>query len=73
MSEGDVLAFVREAEEGHRYLVALNLGPRPGHLRLDALGPGQVVIATELRREAERVQDRLILTGDDALVVRLDR
>jgi alpha-glucosidase len=72
VSEGDVLAFVREAEEGHRYLVALNLGPRPGQLPLDALGPGQVVIATEWRREAERVKDRLILTGDDALVIRLD-
>jgi hypothetical protein len=31
-----------------------------------------VVIATESRRESERVSGRLILMGDDALVVRLD-
>jgi alpha-glucosidase len=69
---GDLLAFVRDADDGHRFLVVLNLGPRPGQFSLEALGTGQVVIATETRREAERVKDRLILTGDDALVVRLD-
>jgi alpha-glucosidase len=72
LAKDDMLAFVREAKEGHRFLVVLNLGPRPGQLALDTLGSGQVVIATETRRESERVKDRLILTGDDALVVRLD-
>jgi alpha-glucosidase len=72
VSDGDVLAYVREAEAGHRFLVALNLGPRPGLLSIEALGGGQVLVATEPRREAERVARRLILTGDDALVVRLD-
>jgi alpha-glucosidase len=70
--DGDVHAFVREPDGGPRFLVALNFGPRPGLLRLDSTGGGQVVIATETRRESERVVDRLILTGDDALVVRLD-
>jgi alpha-glucosidase len=69
---GDLLAFVREAEKGDRFLVVLNLGPRPGQFALDAFGAGQVVIATETRREAERVNGRLVLTGDDALVVRLE-
>jgi hypothetical protein len=41
-------------------------------LMIAALGAGQVVIATEQRRESERVAERLILTGDDALVIRLD-
>jgi alpha-glucosidase len=72
VSEGDIIAYVRQAEAGHRFLVALNLGPRPGLLPIEALGGGQVVVATEPRREAERVAQRLILTGDDALVVRLD-
>jgi alpha-glucosidase len=72
VSEGDINAYVRQAEAGHRFLVALNLGPRPGLLPIEALGGGQVVVATEPRREAERVAQRLILTGDDALVVRLD-
>jgi alpha-glucosidase len=72
VSDGDIIAFVRQADAGHRILVALNLGPRPGLLAIDALGSGQVVVATEQRRESERVTERLILTGDDALVVRLD-
>jgi hypothetical protein len=72
VSDGDVLAFMREAEGGSRFLVALNFGPRPALLLLDSVGEGQVVIATESRRESERVSGRLVLTGDDALVVRLD-
>jgi hypothetical protein len=52
--------------------VVLNLGPRPGLLSIEALGDGQVVAATETRRESERVAQRVILTGDDALVIRLD-
>jgi alpha-glucosidase len=69
---GDVLAYVREAEDSPRFLVALNLGPRPAVVGLEAHGTGQVVIATETARESERVAGRLILTGDDALVIRLD-
>jgi alpha-glucosidase len=72
VSDRDVIAYVREADEGHRYLVALNLSPRPAQLSLTALGTGQIVIATENRREAERVSNRLVLTGDDAIVIRLD-
>jgi alpha-glucosidase len=72
VSEGDLLASVREADEGNRFLVVLNLGPRPGLISLEALGHGQVVVATESRRESERVAHRVILTGDDALVIRLD-
>jgi alpha-glucosidase len=72
VSDGDIVAFVREAEAGHRFLIALNLGPRPGLLPIEALGTGQVVVATEQRRESERVAQRLVLTGDDALVIRLD-
>jgi alpha-glucosidase len=72
VSEGDLIAYVREADEGNRFLVVLNLGPRPGLLSIEALGEGQVVAATETRRESERVARRVILTGDDALVIRLD-
>jgi alpha-glucosidase len=70
-TEGEVLAYIREAE-GQRWLVALNLSPRPALLPLDAIGSGQIVIANETRRETHRVQDRLILSGDDGVLVRLD-
>ncbi len=71
VSEGDVIAYVRQADD-QRWLVALNLGPRPAQLPMDALGTGHIVIATERRREKQRVQGRLILTGDDGVVVKLD-
>jgi alpha-glucosidase len=71
VAEAQVVAYLREIE-GQRWLVALNLGPRPAQLPLDVLGEGQIVIATESRREKQRVQGRLILTGDDAVVIRLD-
>jgi alpha-glucosidase len=69
---GDAFGYVREADAGNRFLVALNLGPRPGVLPLSSVGAGEIVIATEARRETSRVSHRLILTGDDALVIRLD-
>ena len=72
ISKGDVIAFLREADTGSRFLVALNIGPRPALVPLDTAGSGQVVLATETRRDAERVSGRLVLTGDDAVVVRLD-
>jgi alpha-glucosidase len=66
------IAYVRESG-GRRLLVALNLGHRPGLLPLDHLGcAGQVVLATEPSREGERVERRLVLTGDDGLIVELD-
>src|SRR5690606_25850104 len=71
VSDGDVLAYVRELDGAAQYLVALNLGPRPGLLPIANIGSGQVVVATEARREGERVSRRLILAGDDAVVVRL--
>jgi hypothetical protein len=39
---------------------------------LNEIGAGQIVIASETRRETHRVQERLILTGDDGVLVRLD-
>jgi alpha-glucosidase len=71
VSEGDVFAFVREHEQ-RRFLVVLNLGPRPSHLALDGLGAGEIVVATEHRRHGQRVEGRIVLRGDDGVVVRLD-
>jgi alpha-glucosidase len=69
-SEGDVFAYVREHDQ-RRFLAVLNLGPRPAHVTLDGLGPGEVVVATEHRRQGERVDGRVVLRGDDGVLVRL--
>jgi len=70
VAQGQLLAYLREAGE-QRFLVVLNLGSRPGHLPLEGIGEGQVVISTDGRREGERVTRRLVMLGDDAVVVRL--
>jgi alpha-glucosidase len=71
VAEGDLIAYVRE-HQGRRWLVALNLGPGPNHLAVGALGTGgEIILATERRREHERVQERLVLAGDDGVLVQL--
>ncbi|HKO93771.1 MAG TPA: alpha-amylase family glycosyl hydrolase [Polyangiaceae bacterium] len=70
-TDGALLAYVRECGE-QRFLMALNLGSRPAHLLLADIGPGQVVLATDARREGERLSLRLVMLGDDAVVIRLD-
>lgn len=72
VAEGNLIAYVREHGDS-RWLVALNLGPGPCQLSLGAMpAGGQIAIATERRRENERVTDRLVLNGDDGVVVRLE-
>jgi len=67
-----VIAYVREAA-GRRFLVALNLshGPtilEPEHVEV----AGEVVCATYLARQGERLARRILLEGDEGVVVRLD-
>ena len=71
VADGDLLAYIREAQ-GKRFLIVLNLGHQPGQFSLQATGPGQIVVATETSREQHRVTDRLLLTGDDGVVIDLD-
>ena len=71
VADGDLLAYIREAQ-GKRFLIVLNLGHQPGQFSLQATGPGQIVVATETSREQHRVTDRLLLTGDDGVVIELD-
>jgi len=71
VSEGDVIAYVREAG-GERYLALLNLGHRPYSFSLENVGEGEIVIATDIERERERVAGRIRLSGDDGVLVRLD-
>jgi alpha-glucosidase len=70
IEQGQIMAYLREAGE-QRFLVVLNLGSRPGHVPLEAVGLGEIVVATDGRREGEHVTGRLVMLGDDAVVVRL--
>jgi len=70
-SDPNLIAYVRQADD-RRFLVVLNLGPRPAHLTLDGVGNGKIEIATDVGRVGHAVTGRLVMRGDDALVVRLD-
>lgn len=68
VASGDLIAYVREAV-GRRFLVVLSFGSAPGYFEL---GSGEIVIATDARRERQHVERRLVMLGDDAVVIRLD-
>ena len=70
-TSADLLAYVRE-DADRRFLAVLNLGPRPAHLPLEGVGQGEIVVATEIARERQRVSGRIVMRGDDAVLVRLD-
>jgi len=66
------IAYLRQWGD-RRFLVALNFGHRPGLLSLEHLrSGGRVALATEPGREGERVEEQLVLTGDDGMVVELE-
>ncbi len=72
VTEGDVLAFVRE-HEGRRLLVALNLGHGPAALEPDGQAVrGRVLLGSHGGREGETVEGRTELRGDEGIVVLLD-
>jgi len=67
-AEGDVLAYVREAE-GARFLVALNLGHESASLPFD--GSGEVALGTHADREGASIESAVDLRGDEGMVIRL--
>ncbi|HUQ75871.1 MAG TPA: alpha-amylase family glycosyl hydrolase [Burkholderiales bacterium] len=69
VTDSDVLAYVRRAQEGSDFLVALNLGPRPQVLR--APFTGAIALSTHLDRSAEPVSGQLELRPDEGVIVRL--
>ncbi|HEU4630517.1 MAG TPA: alpha-amylase family glycosyl hydrolase [Gemmatimonadaceae bacterium] len=67
-----VLAYLRE-HAGRRFLVALNLGYGPAILAPEHVAvEGEVVCATYVGRQGERVSRRVLLEGSEGVVVRLD-
>jgi alpha-glucosidase len=67
---GDVLAYLRSAPGGARYLVVLNLGPRPARLVGLAMA-GRVALSTHPDRDGDPVAAPLDLRGDEGVVVEL--
>lgn len=72
-SDKQLIAFVRE-NENDRFLVVLNLSHRPGYLRpKNETFAGEIIISTEAERIGLRIENNLLLSGDEGLIVRLER
>ena len=70
MADGDVLAYLRTGPGDDRWLVALNLGPRPARLAVPAqTAGGRVLVSTRPDRDGDPVGATLELRGDEGVVV----
>ncbi len=69
--DGNAFAFVREHAD-RCFLTAVNLGEAPARLRAARPTRGTVVLATDRRREGERVEGDVQVAGNQGLLVRLD-
>ena len=67
-AQGDVLAYVR-AEDGVRFLVALNLGSAPA--RLAGEWTGEIAVSTHPDADGGAVSGAVELRGDEGVAVRL--
>src|SRR5690606_24073382 len=69
---GAVLSYLRE-HDGTCFLVALNLSHAPTMLEpAQPMVSGEIVCATYRGREGTRVEGRILLGGDEGVIVRLD-
>lgn len=71
-SDQQLFAFIRENDRD-RFLVILNLSHRPAYLRS---GPdefsGEILVSTEAERIGLRIENNLLLSGDEGLIARLE-
>jgi len=72
-SDKQLIAYIRE-NDSDRFLVVLNLSHRPGYFRpkIESF-TGEIIISTETERIGLRIDNNLLLSGDEGLIVRLER
>ncbi|SDD84459.1 alpha-glucosidase [Dyadobacter soli] len=72
-SDKQLLAFIRE-NDTDRFLVVLNLSHRPGYFRPKTeTFAGEIIVSTETERIGLRIDNNLLLSGDEGLIIRLER
>ena len=70
--DGDVLAYTR-TWAGRRFIVTLNLDSVPKVIRFDEDLAGAIELSTHQRRKGESISDRVALSGNEAVIIRMDR
>ncbi len=69
-TSGDLLAYVRSHGQ-RRLLIVLNLGPEPQTFDLSMREQGRVLLSTQLDRDGEALHDRLLLRGDEGVIIEI--
>jgi len=69
-AEGDLLAYIR-SHAARRLLVVLNLGAQPQTFELTMLRQGRMLLSTHLDRDGESLHDRLLLRGDEGVIIEI--
>lgn len=73
-SDHQLIAYIRQAEGHPGFLIVLNLTHRPCYFKPGIiLFNGTIVIDTIPEQLNARVRDKIDLSGDEGLVVRLDK
>jgi alpha-glucosidase len=71
-ADKQILSYLRE-KDNDSFLIILNLSHRPCYFFVKHTSYcGEVVISTEIERVGKRVEGRITLSGDEAMLIRLD-
>jgi alpha-glucosidase len=70
-AEEDILSYMRE-HEGKKFLIALNLGRKPRYFTPKNLHlKGLIVLGTHIEKQESEIADRIMLKGDEGVVIEL--
>lgn len=71
-SDNQLIVFLRELEEHHKFLVVLNLSHRPAYFRPKNMEiQGIIEVATVPELEGSNVKGSINLSGDEGIIIRL--
>lgn len=71
-ADGDLLSYLRE-HEGKKFLIVLNMGRKPRFFTPKTVKlKGKIVVGTHIEKEGQLVSERVMLKGDEGVVVELD-
>lgn len=72
-SNQQMLAYLREKEGHSKFLVLLNLSHRPCYFKQDKIHVnGTIVLATVPELEGSKVNERISLSGDEGIIIKLE-
>lgn len=71
-ADTQAMAYIRQEENQPAFLIILNLSHRPCYFTSKTPLSGVIDIATSPESEGQRVNERISLSGDEGIIVRLD-